>query len=182
MKTSITIGQLLRWRLARAEAEAPRAPRGVYLLELARPWWKLWPERVQALVNHVGRMQVAYGHAMAEPAHARTEPCVPVLVVAAVAEWETSARVLYFNVREDRLRLRFQLDSVPGPPPESFEVTFVFDQTEQPLFSAPAVLAVDNEYRVDVQLPPDLAGQWERLRVTDRMPFRFILHTDTEGG
>ena len=42
MKTEIHIGQLLRWRLARAEAEAPRAAR---LLELSRPWWETLPER-----------------------------------------------------------------------------------------------------------------------------------------
>jgi len=36
MKPKLTIEQLLRWRLALAEAEAPPPPRATFLLELAQ--------------------------------------------------------------------------------------------------------------------------------------------------
>src|SRR5436309_3280949 len=104
------VEQLLRWRLSQAEAEAPPAPRAGRLLELARPWWETWPERFQSFVERLGGIEVAYGHA-AEPRQPRGGHPVPALVVRAVEELETSVRVLYINVREGRLRLRFQLDA-----------------------------------------------------------------------
>jgi hypothetical protein len=36
-------------------------------------------------------------------------------------------------------------------------------------------LSVDGEYPLDADLPEELAANWESLKVTDRMPFRFIL-------
>jgi hypothetical protein len=45
----------------------------------------------------------------------------------------------------------------------------------RPILLASADLSGDNEYRVDVELPSELAAAWESLRVTDPMPFRFIL-------
>jgi hypothetical protein len=89
---------------------------------------------------------------------------------------------LYFNVREGRLRLRFQLDAPPGQAQETFDVTFVNDKDARPLLSAQANLSVDSEYRVDVEISEELAQDWESLKVTDRMPFRLILRTETEGG
>ena len=38
-----------------------------------------------------------------------------------------------------------------------------------------ATLSQNGEYRVDVALPDDLVDAWTRVRVTDPMPFRFIL-------
>src|SRR6185436_7178633 len=94
MKTEIPIGQLLRWRLSQAEAEAPPAPRAARLLEMARPWWETWPEQFQSLVERLGKIQVAYGHAMAEPQQSRSGHPVPVMIVRAIEELEASARVL----------------------------------------------------------------------------------------
>jgi hypothetical protein len=181
MKSQVSIEQLLRWRLTRAESEAPRAPRGAQLLELARPWWETWPERFQALVERVGRIQIAYGHAMAEANHPRVGYPVPAVLVRAGEELETSARVLYLQVSEGRLRLRFQLNAATGPAPESFEVTFVDENGSRPLFSAPGTLSVDSEYRVDAEVSEGLARCWALLKVTDRMPFRFILRAGTSG-
>jgi len=179
MNNKIPIKDVLRWRLARAEADAPPAPHVRRLLEMVRPWWETWPERFQSLVERVGRIQIAYGHAMAEPGHARGRPHpVPALVVRAGAESETFAQVLYLNVRDGRLRLRFHLDDAARQAPESFEVTFISDKSARPMLSAQAALSVDSEYRIDAELPVEFALDWESLKVTDRMPFRLILRTD----
>jgi hypothetical protein len=181
MKAKLTVEQLLRWRLARAEAQAPRAPRGKRLLELARPWWETWPERFQLLVERVGRIQTAYGHAMAQTRQTRNGHPVPALIVRAAAELETSARILYLNVRNGRLRLRLQLDTGSARMQERFDATFVANNSERPLFSAPARVSLDSEYHVDAEISEELARAWEPLKVTDRMPFRLILHSDNGG-
>jgi hypothetical protein len=177
MKTEIPIEQLLCWRLAQAEAEAPPAPRAARLLELARPWWEILPEQFQSLVERLGKIQIAYGHAMAEPHQPRTGHPVPVLMVQAAEEMEASARVLYLCVRDGRLRLRFQLEIPPAPVEAAYEVTIVSETDARPVFSARACLSMDSEYRLDAELAPEVAIRWERLKVTDRMPFRLILRT-----
>jgi len=182
MRTKIPIEELLRWRAARAEAEAPPAPRAARLLEMARPWWEIWPVRFQSFVERLGRIQVAYGHAMAEPLQSHSGHPVPALIVRAVEELETSVRVLYLNVRDGRLRLRFQLEAATMQAQERFEVTFVSDKPERPLLSAPAIFSLDGEYRIDTELSEELAHGWEQLKVTDRMPFRLILRSDKDGG
>jgi len=182
MKQELTVEQLLRWRLARAEAEAPPAPRGACLLKFARPWWETRPEWFELLAERVGRIETAYGYAMAGPNRNRSGHPVAALIVRAGEESETVACVLYFNVREGRLRLRFQLDALPGQAQETFDVTFVNDKDARPLLSAQAALSVDSEYRLDVEISEELARDWEPLKVTDRMPFRLILRTETEGG
>src|SRR5256885_3187372 len=73
MRSKIPIEELLRWRVAKAETDAPPAPRAARLLEMARPWWEIWPERFQSFVERLGGIQVAYGHAMAEPGQSRSE-------------------------------------------------------------------------------------------------------------
>jgi hypothetical protein len=182
MKAELPVEQLLRWRLARAEAEAPPAPPGTHLLELARPWWETWPERFQMLVDRVSRIQTAYGYAMAEPNRTRCGHPVAAMVVRAIEEVETSARVLYFSVRDGRLRLRFQLDAAHGQAQKSFDVTFINDKDHRPLLSAQATLSVDSEYRIDTEISEELAQDWEPLKVTDRMPFRLILRADMDSG
>jgi len=181
MSNEISIEQLLRWRAARAEAEAPSAPRAARLLELARPWWESWPERFQLLVERLGTIQIAYGHA-AEPVEARRSGYpVPTLIVRRAEELETSVCVLYLGVRDGRLRLRFQLEKAITHTPDTLEATFVANGFTRPLFSAPAVLSVDSEYRIDCELPEKLARDWKELKVTDRMPFRLILRSDKDG-
>ena len=68
------------------------------------------------------------------------------------------------------------------PGQESFEATFVADESARPLLCAPAILSVESEYRIDAELPEELAQGWERLKVTDRLPFRLILRSDKDGG
>src|SRR5262245_6510387 len=173
MKTEVIITELLRWRLARAEAEAPRAPRGAQLLELSRPWWETWPERFQKMVDRLSQIQVAYGHAMAETGVARTGHPVSTLI-AHSSPVETTARVLYIEIREGRLRLRFQLDKAACQEQPAFETTFV-SKTNKPLFIANAARSVDSEYRVETEMPAEVAKDWAVVRVTDQMPFSLIL-------
>jgi len=170
----VSIEQLLRWRLARAEADAPPAPRADWLLARARPWWDVWPEQFRAQVERLGRMHLAYGYAATDPRQARSGHPVPALI-SHTEDLEAFARVLYFSVRDGRLRLRFHLDGPTGRPEQAFEVTFVSDGGARPLLTADAVLSVDAEYRLDAELSPELERSWEPLRVTDPMPFRFIL-------
>jgi hypothetical protein len=178
MSSERDIEGLLRWRLARAEAAAPPPPRAAHLVVLSRPWWDVWPERFQAQVQRLLAMpQIAYGHAMTSPPDARAGHPVPALVIHTVEEFETSARVLYLSIRDGRLRLRFQLDAGPARAEPTVEVTFISDDEPAPLFSAHATSSLESEYRLDAELPPHLSRSWANVRVTDRMPFRFILHS-----
>ena len=178
MSNEISVGQLLRWRAARAEAEAPPAPRAARLLELARPWWETLPERFQSRVERLGSIQIAYGHAMAEPAARRSGHPVPTLIARRAEELETSVCVLYLGVRDGRLRLRFQLERAIASTANTFEATLIAEGVA--ILSAPAVLSVDYEYRMDCELPEKLVRDWKDLKVTDRMPFRLILRSDKD--
>lgn len=182
MMTEISIGQLLRWRLSQAEAEAPPAPRAERLLELARPWWEALPGKARAVLDRLGTIQLAYGHAMANPRNSRMGHPVPALIVGAEGDQEASARVLYLTIRDDRLRLRFELDPTLGEPERTLEATFVSGDPMRPLFTAQATPSVDGEYRIDADLPEEVARSWAQLKVTDPMPFRLILRAGSAGG
>ncbi len=174
MKRAIDIESLLEWRRQRAEHEAPPAPSGVHLLKLVQPWWEMWPDRFAESVRRLASIQLSYAYAMTQHPHGHTGHPVAALISREDDEQESPARVLYMNVRDARLRLRFQLAQVPMRD-RVFEVTFVSEAGLQPILSAYAELSTDGEYRVDVELPSELAAAWESLRVTDPMPFRFIL-------
>ena len=177
------IAELLRWRFEQAKNQAPPAPRATRLLELTRPWWETLPAQFQSLARRVANIQVAYGHAMTEPLSGGIGGYpVAALVVRTREEWDTSVRVLYLSVRDRRLRLRFQIEALPSPAEQSFEVTFVADgPTARPELAATASLSLDSEYRLDADLTEELAKDWERLKATDRMPFRLILRPVGDG-
>jgi hypothetical protein len=178
MSSERDIEGLLRWRLARAEAAAPPPPRAAHLVVLSRPWWETWPERFQAAAERLLAVpRVAYGHATTSQQDGRTGHPVPALVIHVVEEFETSARILYLSVRDGRLRLRFQLDAGPARTEPVLDVTFLSDDEPAPLFSAQATSSIESEYRLDAELPPPLSRSWENVKVTDRMPFRLILHS-----
>jgi len=174
VKRPIDIESLIQWRQQRAEDEAPQAPSGAYLLKLVKPWWEMWPDRFAESVRRLASIQLSYAYAMTQSPHGHTGHPVAALISREDNEQESPARVLYMNVRDARLRLRFQLAQVPMRD-RVFEVTFVSETALQPILSAYAELSTDGEYRVDVELPSELAAAWESLRVTDPMPFRFIL-------
>src|SRR2546423_5387390 len=178
MKREIDIERLLRWRLERAESAAPLPPGAAHLLDAARPWWDVWPERFESYVRRLGAIQISYGYAMSDVPHGHTGHPVPTLIARNGDELESPARVLYMSVRDRRLRLRFQIDPIPAAE-QSFEVTFVSESGLRPILTTYAVPSVDGEYRLDVELPEELAVTWESLKVTDQMPFRFILRPAT---
>jgi len=174
MRRDFDIEQLLRWRLERAESDAPPPPKGLELLRRARPWWEVAPERFAASVRRLGAIEVSYGYAMSELQHGHGGHPVPALINDDGEELESPVRVLYVSIRDGRLRLRFQLDPIPRIEP-GYDVTFVSEVGQQPVLFGYASLSVDGEYRLDTELPGELATTWQSLKVTDRMPFRFIL-------
>jgi hypothetical protein len=180
MKMEPPVQRLLKWRTALAEAEAPPAPRAARLLERARPWWQRQPERFAALAAALNGMHAHFGHAM-DPGAGQGSG-IPVAAVLLWTNLETNslAHILYFHVRARTLRLRFQLQNTPEAPERDLDVTFVAAESHQPLFSAFATFAPGGEYRIELDLPAALAEAWAPLRVTDRMPFRFILRPQEE--
>lgn len=174
MNTDEDIEQLLQWRLRLAEKEAPPAPRASRLLEFCQPWWEVSPARSRRIFDRIAGLQFSFGHAMVAGGGSRSGHPVPVLLMRGDDEIEAAARVLYFNLRDGQLRLRFQLDAVPAPLEPALQVTFVaVDST--PLFAAEAVLTGENEYRLETAPPAPLSATWANLKVTDPMPFRFVL-------
>lgn len=176
MKRKIPIEQLLRWRLAQAEAAAPPAPRGKRLLQTARPWWETRPKQFQALAEQLGRIQMVQDDAMTKPKVSNGRHPIPVLIIHGPESLETFAHVIYFNVRNGSLCLRLRLKTVAPKSSQGFEVTFVNSQLH-PLFSAAAISLKNKEYRLDVELPERLARDWEQLKVKDQMPFRLMIHS-----
>lgn len=169
------VEQLLEWRSAQAEAEAPPAPRAARLLERARPWWQRQPERFAALAAALDGLHARFGHASDPGAGHRGSIPVPAVIVWTNLETNSLAHILYFHLRGRTLRLRFQLQSTPDTPERNLDATFVAADSQTPLFSALASLAPGGEYRLELELPAAFAEAWAHLRVTDRMPFRFIL-------
>ncbi len=174
MKRAMDIETLLQWRRERAEAQAPQAPSGASLLKLVSPWWEVWPDRFAASVRRLASIQLSFGYAMSHTPQGHSGHPVAALISEGDEARESPARVLYLSVRDGRLRLRFQLAPVPRND-RLFEVTFVSETALRPILAAYADLSGDGEYRVDVELPSELAAAWESLRVTDPLPFRFIL-------
>ena len=180
MRKALDIEQLLQWRSDRAGEDAPVAPSAAHLLKLAQPWWEKWPDRFTQSVRRVAAIQLSYGYAMTHPQRGHSGHPVATLISNGDVELESPARVLYVSVRDGRLRMRFQLTPTPRVD-RAYEVTFVSESALKPILSALADLSSnDGEYRVDVELPAELATAWESLRVTDPMPFRFILRPAAE--
>ena len=180
MNTKMTARELLQWRLARAEAEAPPAPRASRLLELARPWWEKCPERFQKIAHQLNTIQMGYGHAKVELGSERSGHIVPTLIVGPDREIEASAQILHFDLRGSMLRLRFELGKAFHPLETAYEVTFFSNKTKQPLFSVTAQRAVGSEYWLNVSLTDTVRQSWQGIKVTDRMPFRLILRPEIE--
>lgn len=170
-----TIELLLRWRLAHGESHAPPAPRATRLLEAVRPWWEVWPERFQAAVARLSSLPYAYGHAMTELRQGASGQPLPAVILRREGEIEVAARILYLDVRKSCLRLRFELDAPPVMSPAGFEVTFVPEAHAASRFVAGAVQAAGNEYRLETHLEEGTFREWQKLKVTDPIPYRLIL-------
>ena len=182
MSSELDVERLLRWRSSRAEDEAPLAPSARMLVELARPWWERLPEQFAGYVERLQGLQLVYAHAATSSAQGPGPYPVPALLVRIAEEVESSARVLYLSVRDGRLRMRFRLEADSTVAEPRLDVTFVSDDQSRPLLSAVASQSVGHEYHLEVELPESLEPRWAELRVSDRMPFRFIMHPVPAGG
>jgi hypothetical protein len=181
MTTKTTLAELLRWRLAQAEQEAPPAPRAARLLELARPWWETYPEKFSALAGQLASLRMGYGHAMVDAgAVPNLAPIVPALVIEMDTINESRVQLLYFDVTDSRLRMRFELEVVPASLAAGMEATFVAESDLRPLFTAVARAPMTNEYWLEAALPAGLGREWETLKVTGRMPFRLLFRPRAE--
>jgi hypothetical protein len=176
MNSESSLQRLLMWRADRAEGSAPPPPRAARLLELCQPWWAQTPEHFRRLLTSLDAIHVRYGHAMVDAeARGRGHP-VPAIVARQNVELRALAHVGFFKLDGRRLRLRFQLQPPLDAAEARVDATFVALEAPTPLFEAPALLSA-GEYRVDVELPDALAASWAQLKVTDRMPFRFLIRS-----
>lgn len=174
------VAELLRWRLAVAEATAPAPPSARALLEAARPWWERWPDRFRSHVERLRAMPLQVGFAMVSSSPEDRGHPVPV-VIERGSGGEAQARVVYLAVIGEMLRLRFALDEsgtagdlrLDGG--DVVEVTLVSQGDGSPLLEAAAERTGNDEYRLEAMLPAALAEAWRRLRVADPMPFAMIL-------
>jgi len=183
MTSHTSIEELLRWRLECALAEAPPAPRAARLLALARPWWETVPERFRDLLAQVEALQPAIGHAMTDAHRSGTSHPVPVVIARGSNDddFATVAHVLFIQVRNGMVRLRFQLQGGADSGATAYDATFVSSLAGHAPFEATAIRSVDHEYRVESEISPALEPSWSRLRVTDPMPFRLILRPPVDG-
>jgi hypothetical protein len=172
MSEDESIERLLRWRLARAEAEAAPPPSGADLLASIQPPWDRWPARFDALVRRLSAVQLAYGYAQARTErHPHGHP-VPTLIDVRHGT-DTLSHVLYIAVRDGVLRLRFRLEAAADV--REYDAILVEERTSRPVLSARATGSIDQEYRLDAPMPVDLAHAWASLKASDAMPFRLIL-------
>src|SRR5690242_611179 len=178
MRTEVSIEELLRWRLALAEAEAPPPPRAAELLASARPWWETYPDRFQKVLQSLMTLQTPAGTAMAQAIQPLRPVPLTALIVRADEQIEAFVGVLQFNLREGRLHFRFYLDACASPVEDSYEVTFVSNSAAKPLFCAEARRLAETEYRLDAEIPFDFKEPWGSLSPADPMPFRLILRPE----
>jgi hypothetical protein len=174
------LAELLRWRMAIAESNAPSPPHAADLVDRLRPWWERWPDRYKTLAERLRRRQFARGSEFTDPNLRRAGNPVPALIPHG-DDVETFARVTHLSMRNDRLRLRFLLDG-PRVRGDVFEVTFVSLHDSRPLLLAVATRHADGEYRLDTELTPQMIASWRNLRLRDRMPFRLILRPTMDAG
>jgi hypothetical protein len=181
LKTKIPVKELLCWRLEKATAEAPPAPAAASLLALARPWWETSPARFQSAIQKLNSIPSAQAHSICESGHLPASNPMPTLILRTAEEQEASLRMLSIGVKNGRMQLSFQFETVAGPEEQEFELTFVSELTSKPLFRTHAAKSASGEYWLEAELPSELAENWKRLKVTDRLPFRLILRLVATG-
>jgi hypothetical protein len=156
-----------------AESSAPSPPRAADLVDRLRPWWECRPGRFKTLAQRLSRLRFAYCCALDGPRLRPAGDPVPTLI-SHVNDVETFSRIIYFSMRNDRLRLRFLLDEPPRRG-DNFEVTFVSLHDAQPLLLAVASRRLDGEYRLETDLTSRIVASWRNLWIGARMPFGLIL-------
>src|SRR5262249_22725009 len=148
MRTEVTIEELLRWRLASAEADAPPRPPTPQLLKWAQPWWERYPKHFQNVLESLMKLPTLLGSPMDQVHQPDALSPVPTLIVRAGEQSHARVGVLHFNLRKERLHVRFFLDACGNPVEDGFEVTFVSNSSAKPLFSVEARRLAETEYRI----------------------------------
>src|SRR3569832_1723900 len=158
MKRKIPLEQLLRWRHQKAASEAPPAPGAAELIERARPWWEKQPEKFQLLVERLNKIRIAPGCHQLESDLGRHWHSVPALVIHGKEISESSVRVLFFRLRDAKLRLQFRLESPVPLEESSFEATFISEAGARALFATTAPVSAKLEFTIDTELPTEIEG------------------------
>jgi hypothetical protein len=166
---------VLHWRLARAGLQAPPAPSSSRLIELLRPWWEVWPEKLASFCDQLAQMRVTIGHAAVSTYSGSVTVPVPTVFVDDRGQTGTVANIVYFSLRDQTLRLRFQVETTATDAESDLELTLISVADSRPLVSALASPVAVAEYRFEVELPSELVEQWASLKGSDRMPFALIL-------
>jgi hypothetical protein len=177
VKKKIPVEKLLRWRFEKARTEAPLPPSAASLVSFARPWWETSPERFQLVVRRLGSIQIAHGRPTSKSPQSRVRGRVPTLLVRTAEEIEISVCILSLSLNKGRMQISFKCETMPEPDEQMFEATLVSEGTSRPFLCALTDKSLDNDYRLSAKVPDDLAKEWERLKLTDRMPFRLILRS-----
>jgi hypothetical protein len=172
---------LLHWRLAGAERTAPPPPSADRMLERLRPWWDVWPDRLVAVRQELANLQVIFGHAAVNTASGGMGVPVPTIFLDERGQTGSVARILFISLRDQTLRVRFQIDVMPEGEAGDLELTLVSDVPSLPLVNAEARAVAPNEYRVETELPLELARPWASLKGGDRMPFSLVLFSKSSG-
>ncbi len=173
MSTEVSIEQLLRWRLACAQADAPPQPCVAQLLAWAQPWWERYPERFQHALQTLMALEGEVATDMSQPCYPGALSPVPTLIVRATEQIHASVYINAFDLRDAQLHLRFALNADANLVEDRSEVTFI--SSSKPVLFAEATRLVNTEYRLDAEIPSELTEQWASIKATDPMPFRWIL-------
>ena len=174
MKKKISVEKLLRWRFEKARAEAPPAPFAARLLTFARPWWEASPEQFQSAIRRLSSIQIVRVRPTPKLLQSRTRRRVATLILGTAAVSETSVSIRSMGLSKGRIQLSFETEAADE---QIFETTFVSETTLKPFFCALAVKSLGGEYRLSAKLSDDVAKEFERLKVTNRIFFRLILRS-----
>ncbi len=173
MSTEVSIEQLLRWRLARAQADAPPQPCVAQLLAWAQPWWERYPERFQYALQSLMALDRQVATEKSQSRYPGAVSPVPTLIVRANEQVHACLYIVDIELRDGQLHLRFALNADANLGEDRFKVTFI--SSSKPVLFAEATRLVNTEYRLDAEVPSELAEQWASFKPPDPTPFRWIL-------
>lgn len=170
------LSHLLRWKFEQSAKEAPPPPDYSFVEQEARMWWEAAPEAFQKLLRLLATLPAEHGFAAGADETA-DQPTVPVVVDSREGSEATRGEILYFNISDGLLRLRFRLRPPLAQSPDRVRVTFVANVDMTPVLVAWALPGIDEEFRLEGSLSPTLARDWSGLKATSPMPFRLVLQT-----
>lgn len=170
----LTIGEMLSWCLDEAERDAPLPPKASWLLKQERAW--RWWEEVPSLFEKGARALIqvdVLGHIEGKP-QVMEPPGVRLCILHEEPPKVISAPILAIQVQNGKLVLRLKVETSWNPSGSHHQFVFVSPE-EKFLFAVDAELVDSYEFRIEAQLPEDLAASWENLKLGREMPFMLII-------